>query len=102
MLAFLPTQTRIRVHAQSNPNLAHLHSGRSKVLRINDSWGGGGGGYSLTVAIRVCAAQRGRVFGHSDLERGIIFKPFSITGCNIPNARKLENIIGDFNSRTGC
>ena len=55
--------------------------------------GGGGGGYSLTVAIWVCYAQRGRVLGDSDPERGIIFNPFCRTGCNIANARKLQNII---------
>ena len=27
--------------------------------------GGGGGGYSVTIAIWVCAAQRGRIFGTS-------------------------------------
>ena len=31
----------------------------------------GGGGYSHTLAIRVCAAQRGRDFEAPDLERGI-------------------------------
>ena len=30
-----------------------------------------GGGYSHTLPIRVCAAQRGRDFEASDLERGI-------------------------------
>ena len=45
----------------------------------------------------------GSYFWDSDLKRGIIFKPFSRTGYtgNISNARKLQNIIGDFNSRTG-
>ena len=33
-----------------------------------------GGGYSHTLFIRVCAAQRGRDFEASDLERGIHFK----------------------------
>ena len=32
---------------------------------------GGGGGYSNTLPIRVCAAQRGRDFEAPDLERGI-------------------------------
>ena len=31
----------------------------------------GGGGYSHTLPIRVCAAQRGRDFEAPDLERGI-------------------------------
>ena len=36
--------------------------------------GGGGGGYSHTLPIRVCAAQRGRDFEAPDLERGIHFR----------------------------
>ena len=35
---------------------------------------GGGGGYSHKLPIRVCAAQRGRDFEASDLERGIHFR----------------------------
>ena len=34
---------------------------------------GGGGGYSHTLPVRVCAAQRGRDFEAPDLERGIHF-----------------------------
>ena len=34
----------------------------------------GGGGYSHTLPIRVCAAQRGRDFEALDLERGIHFR----------------------------
>ena len=33
----------------------------------------GGGGYSHTLPVRVCAAQRGRDFEAPDLERGIHF-----------------------------
>ena len=33
-----------------------------------------GGGYSHTLPIRVCAAQRGRDFEAPDLERGIYFR----------------------------
>ena len=33
-----------------------------------------GGGYSRTLPIRVCAAQRGRDFEAPDLERGIHFR----------------------------
>ena len=33
-----------------------------------------GGGYSHTLPIRVCAAQRGRDFEGPDLERGIHFR----------------------------
>ena len=35
--------------------------------------GGGGGGYSHTLPIWVCAAQQGRDFEAPDLERGIHF-----------------------------
>ena len=35
------------------------------------------GGYSPTIPIRVCAAQRGRDFGSRDLERGIHFRDVS-------------------------
>ena len=35
---------------------------------------GPGGGYSHTLPIRVCAAQRGRDFEAPDLERGIHFR----------------------------
>ena len=35
---------------------------------------GGGGGYSHSLPIRVCAAQRGRAFEAPDLERGIHFR----------------------------
>ena len=35
---------------------------------------GRGGGYSHTLPIRVCAAQRGRDFEAPDLERGIHFR----------------------------
>ena len=34
----------------------------------------GGGGYSHTLPIRVCAAQRGRDFEATDLKRGIHFR----------------------------
>ena len=44
-----------------------------------------GGGYSHTLPIRVCSAQRGRDFEAPDLERA-----FSRTGYNISNARKLQ------------
>ena len=38
---------------------------------------GGGGGYSHTLPIRVCAAQRGRDFEAPDVERGIHFRDVS-------------------------
>ena len=49
------------------------------------------GGYSHTLPIRVCAAQRGRDFEAPDLERAVsISEAFSRTGYNISNARKLQ------------
>ena len=50
----------------------------------------GGGGYSHTLPIRVCAAQRGRDFEAPDLERGTLSEAFFRTGYNISNARKLQ------------
>ena len=46
---------------------------------VFDTWspGGGGGGYSPKIPIRVCAAQRGRDFGTPYLERGIHFRDVS-------------------------
>ena len=41
--------------------------------QVDHPWGGGGG-YSHTLPIRVCAAQRGRDFEAPDLERGIHFR----------------------------
>ena len=38
------------------------------------------GGYSHTLPIRVCAAQRGRNFEAPDLKRGTISDAFSRTG----------------------
>ena len=52
--------------------------------------GGGGAGYSHTLPIRVCAAQRGRDFEAPDLERGIHFRGAFQNGYNISNARKLQ------------
>ena len=43
---------------------------RTKMLKP----GGGGGGFSHTLPIQVCAAQRGRDFEAPDLERGIHFR----------------------------
>ena len=37
-------------------------------------WSNRGGGYSHTLPIQVCAAQRGRDFEAPDLERGIHFR----------------------------
>ena len=53
-------------------------------------WTRGGGGYSQTLPMRVCAAQRGRDFEAPDLERGTLSEAFFTTGYNISNARKLQ------------
>ena len=47
----------------------------------------GGGGYSHTLPIQVCAAQQGRDFEAPDLERGTITEAFSRMGYNISNAK---------------
>ena len=39
-----------------------------------DTHSPGGGGYSHTLPVRVCAAQRGRDFEAPDLEQGIHFR----------------------------
>ena len=44
-----------------------MHATHSTTIR-------GGGGYSHTLPIRVCAAQRGRDFEAPDLERSIHFR----------------------------
>ena len=51
-------------------------SGRNNevAVRRGSTVPGGGGGYSSTLHIRVCAAQRGRDFEAPDLERGIHFR----------------------------
>ena len=43
------------------------------LLKLGLIYSRGGGGYSHTLPIRVCAAQRGREFEAPDLERGIHF-----------------------------
>ena len=50
----------------------------------------GRGGYSHTLPMRVCSAQRGREFEAPDLERGTLSEAFFRTGYNISNARKLQ------------
>ena len=45
-----------------------------KTGSVNRYMARGGGGYSHTLPIRVCAAQRGRDFEAPDLERGIHFR----------------------------
>ena len=41
---------------------------------VTEAQGGGGGWFSHTLPIRVCAAQRGHDFEAPDLERGIHFR----------------------------
>ena len=61
-------------------------------------WGGGVLPYNSHTGM---CRPMGSSIWDSDLKRGMVFKPFSRTGYDISNARKLQNIIGDFNSRTG-
>ena len=61
---------------------------------------GGGGLLPYNSYMGMCRPT-GSYFWDSDLKRGIIFKPISRTRYNFSNVRKLQNIIGDFNSRTG-
>ena len=63
--------------------------------------GGGGGEVPPYNSFKGMRRPMGSYFWDSDLKRSIIIKPFSRTGYNFSNARKLQNIIGDFNSRTG-
>ena len=65
-------------------NLIRIMYAANSSININASWmflvsvipnpRGGGGGYSHTLPIRICAAQRGRDFEAPDLERGIHFR----------------------------
>ena len=52
-----------------------------------------GGGYSHTLPIRVCAAQRGRDFEAPDLERGIHFRGIKNCGSRL---YLLFKIIADY------
>ena len=56
-----------------NPSSAYHVSTVEPPLSGSHPWGPGGG-YSHTLPIRVCAAQRGRDFEAPDLERGIHFR----------------------------
>ena len=58
-------------------------------------------GYSHIIAIRVHVPANRVVFLGLCLKRSILLKPFSRTGYNFSNARKPQNIIRDFNNRTG-
>ena len=55
-------------------NLRPAKTAQREVRAIFTSFLAGGGGYSHTLHIRVCAAQRGRDFEVPDLERGIHFR----------------------------
>ena len=70
-------------------------------MKIQYSIPGGGGGVLPYNSYTGMCRPTGSCFWDSDLKRGIIFKPFSRTRCDISNARKLQNIIGHFNSGTG-
>ena len=47
---------------------------RSKLMTLSVEFARGGGGYSHTLPIWVCAPQRGRDFEAPDLEWGIHFR----------------------------
>ena len=72
-------------------------------LESEECWprGGWGGGVLPYNSYTGMFRPTGWCFWDSDLKRGIIFKLFSGTGY-ISNARKLQNIIGDLNIRTGA
>ena len=55
------------------PRRAVVFPGRRERENLYSDTTPGGGGYSHTLPIRVCAAQRGRDFEAPDLERGIHF-----------------------------
>ena len=57
-----------------NKTRADLFTKTLAVFRSAHITPGGGGGYSLTLPKRVCAAQQGRDFGAPDFERGIHFR----------------------------
>ena len=63
----LLSTTRIKAGFQ----LVFTGDGVGVEVRVDCSQPGGAGGYSHTLPIRVCAAQRGRDFEAPDLERGI-------------------------------
>ena len=65
------------------------------------SYRGGGGRVPPYNNYKGMRRPTGLYFWDSDLKRNTIIKPFSRTGYNFSNARKLQNIVGDFNSRTG-
>ena len=55
------------------PKILDLKSSSEKIFSENWRWVPGGG-YSHTLPIQVCAAQRGRDFEAPGLERGIHFR----------------------------
>ena len=79
MRPWLSLQLIVHCLLKSNMNLTDQTVMRScykpgKIL-YNARWEPRGGrGYSHTLPIRVCAAQRGRDFEAPDLERGIHFR----------------------------
>ena len=63
----------IKIYLASKDKIKTSHK-RQANLRLNWSGFDPGGGYSHTLPIRVCAAQRGRDFEAPGLERGIHFR----------------------------
>ena len=74
---------------------------RPSINALGSYPGGGGGGYPSYNSYKGMRRPTGSYFWDSDLKLSIIIKPFSRTGYNFSNARKLQNIIGDFNSKKG-
>ena len=70
-------------------------------LSTGTSRPGGGGEVLPYNSYTGMCRPTGSYFWDSDLKRGVIFRTFSRTGYKFSNARKLQNIFGDFNSRTG-
>ena len=73
VLVFLPICSSPSLGIRSTPSPLDIQTFiRDHLSEANTP--GGGGGYSHTLPIRVCAAQRGRDFEAPDLERGIHFR----------------------------
>ena len=72
VLVFLPICSSPSLGIRSTPSPLDIQTFiRDHLSEANTP---GGGGYSHTLPIRVCAAQRGRDFEAPDLERGIHFR----------------------------
>ena len=62
------------VHSLNTPELIYMQPAGFALTEVERCNPGGGGGYSHTLPIRVCAAQMGRDFEAPGLERGIHFR----------------------------